>query len=83
MRSGQARLIPWQVLLPIYWIAVAWATLRALVEMGLRLVLEQSAPAQRPFSLRKASFPGQGLQPGVQDSSWDELRDLSYGDRLR
>lgn len=33
VRTGQARLIPWQALLPIYWIAVAWATLRALIDL--------------------------------------------------
>jgi hypothetical protein len=53
-------------------------TLRALVELGLRQVLSQSGPAAPKFELRKASFGGQGLQPGAQAASWDELRDLSY-----
>ena len=57
-------------------------TLRALVEMGLRQVLEQPAE-NRPFKLRKASFAGRGLQDGAKGSNWDELRDLSYGDRSR
>jgi hypothetical protein len=56
-------------------------TLRALVEMGLRQVLEESAKPKRPFKLRKASFRGSGLQAEVQGASWEQLREMSYGDR--
>ncbi len=58
-------------------------TLRALVEMGLRQVLEQPAQGRRAFKLRNASFRGDGLQEGVHGMDWDGLRDLSYGDRGR
>ena len=58
-------------------------TLRALVEMGLRQVLEQPLQGRGAFKLRKASFRGEGLQEGVRRMDWDELRDLSYGDRGR
>lgn len=58
-------------------------TLRALVEMGLRQVLEAPAKNKRPFKLRKASFRGRGLQPRAQGASWDQLREMSYGERGR
>jgi len=55
-------------------------TVRALIEHGLRLALNdrKQAPA---FQLRDASVAGRGLQPGAEDLSWDELRALAYGDR--
>ena len=55
-------------------------TVRALVEQGLRLVLEARRQAA-PFRLRDASVGGQGLQPGAEGLSWDALRALAYGDR--
>lgn len=55
-------------------------TVRALVEQGLRLALEQRG--QMPeFRIRDASVDGRGLQAGAEDLSWDELRALTYGDR--
>jgi Arc/MetJ family transcription regulator len=55
-------------------------TLRALVEQGLRSVLEDSA---RPhgFKLRKASFGGSGLRAEWVDASWDRIRELAYEGR--
>jgi hypothetical protein len=55
-------------------------TVRALVEQGLRLVIEERkrTPA---FRLRDASVGGEGLQPGVEGLSWEALRALAYGDR--
>jgi hypothetical protein len=58
-------------------------TLRALVEMDLRQVLEAPARNKRAFKLRKASFRGRGLQDGAQGASWEQLREMSYGDRGR
>lgn len=55
-------------------------TLRSLVERGLRRVVAESKPGA-PFRLRRASFKGRGLQAGVHDASWDELRDLAYRGR--
>jgi Arc/MetJ family transcription regulator len=48
-------------------------TLRALVEQGLRQVLEGQRRDARPFKLRKASFKGGGLQPGIDPSMFREL----------
>ena len=55
-------------------------TVRALVEHGLRLALDErrKKPA---FQLRDASVDGDGLQPGAEGLSWDALRGLAYGDR--
>ena len=55
-------------------------TVRALVEHGLRLVLEERRKAP-PFRLQDASVDGKGLQPGAEGLSWEQLRDLAYGDR--
>ena len=52
---------------------------RALVEAGLRSVLEdrQSAAAE-PFRLRDGAFQGgRGLQPGI---NWQDLAALAYED---
>jgi hypothetical protein len=55
-------------------------TVRALVEEGLRHVIGERKRAAR-FRLRKASFRGQGLQPGVADAAWERLRELAYEGR--
>ncbi len=55
-------------------------TLRALVEQGLRQVLEDSNRS-RTFRLRKASFRGRGLQREPRDASWEQLRALTYESR--
>ncbi len=57
-------------------------TLRALVEEGLRRVLAaRSHAAVGPFRLRDASVAGSGLQPGVEDGSWERIRGLTYDGR--
>lgn len=55
-------------------------TLRAIVERALRLALKSARPV-RPFRLKKASFRGKGLQPGVADGDWERIRDLAYKGR--
>ena len=55
-------------------------TVKALVELGLRRVIAEKKNAGT-FRLRKASFRGGGLQPGVKDASWDRLRELGYEGR--
>lgn len=54
--------------------------LRALVEEGLRRVIAESATRQ-PFKLRKASFRGRGLGPGIVEGGWVAVRDLAYEGR--
>ncbi|MGQ0651982.1 MAG: type II toxin-antitoxin system VapB family antitoxin [Betaproteobacteria bacterium] len=55
-------------------------TVKALVELGLRRVIAERKAAA-PFRLRKASFKGGGLQPGVRDATWEQLRELAYEGR--
>ena len=56
------------------------STLRALVEEGLRSVLERRATA-RSFRLRDGSFAGRGVQPGVDEGSWDNIATMIYEGR--
>jgi hypothetical protein len=51
-------------------------TLRAVVEEALRLRLAQGPP--RRFTLRRRPFKGRGLQPGIAEGNWEQLRDLIY-----
>ena len=53
-------------------------TVRALVEQGLRRVLQERRRGATGFKLRRASFKGRGLQPGVDGASFDRLRELAY-----
>ena len=55
-------------------------TVRAFVEQGLRRVLSERK-RRGAFRLRKASFKGNGLQPGVASGSWDRIRDAIYEGR--
>jgi hypothetical protein len=55
-------------------------TLRALIEEGLRRVLERRQQHGR-FRLRRATFRGNGLQPGVREGHWEPIRDRIYEGR--
>lgn len=55
-------------------------TLRALVEEGLRDAIARRAGRQR-FTLRRASFRGRGLKPGVVEGDWGRIRDAIYEGR--
>jgi len=55
-------------------------SLRALIEEGLRKVL-QERKQQDSFRLRDASVKGNGLQPGVRNGHWEQIRELVYEDR--
>ena len=52
-------------------------TVKALVEQGLRRVVEERR-ARPKFILRDASVDGQGIAPDVQVGGWDVVRDLIY-----
>jgi Arc/MetJ family transcription regulator len=55
-------------------------TIRAYVEQGLRrIVAERKSRGQ--FRLRKATYKGKGLQPGVQDATWERIRETIYQGR--
>lgn len=55
-------------------------TLRSLVEEGLRRVLAARSERMR-FRLKDAGFKGRGLQEGVEEGRWVELRDKIYEGR--
>jgi hypothetical protein len=56
-------------------------TVRELVEVGLRSVLQQRQSRSLPFKLRRASFKGKGLQPAMQGVQWDDIRERAYEGR--
>jgi predicted transcriptional regulator len=49
-------------------------SLRALVEQGLRQVVDRQRRAG-DFVLRDASVGGRGMRPEWQDAGWDRLRE--------
>ena len=55
-------------------------TVRAFVEQGLRRVLGERK-SRGAFRLRKATFKGKGLQPGVKDATWERIRETIYQGR--
>jgi hypothetical protein len=55
-------------------------TLKSLMEEGLRRIISERK-RRRKFKLRKATFRGSGLQPGLEGASWDRIRDISYEGR--
>lgn len=56
-------------------------TLRELVETGLRATLQQRSAKTKPFVLRDASFKGEGLQPGIREGDWQQIREMAYEGR--
>jgi Arc/MetJ family transcription regulator len=57
-------------------------TLRALVEAGLRMVVERRGRGKEErFELRDASVDGDGLQTEFRDAGWERLRDAAYDGR--
>lgn len=52
-------------------------TVRALIEQGLRRIIGERKRAGA-FRLRKVTFKGDGLQPGVAAASWERIRDMVY-----
>lgn len=53
------------------------ATLRSLIEQGLRQVVAEK-PQASEFRLRHASFKGEGLQAEIRGASWEQLREMAY-----
>lgn len=55
-------------------------TVRALIVEGLRRIISERKRAGA-FRLRRATFKGDGLQPGVAGAPWDRIRDIAYEGR--
>lgn len=56
-------------------------TVKALVEQGLRRVVSERRRGGGAFRLRKATFKGNGLQPGADGADWERIRTLAYEGR--
>lgn len=56
------------------------STVKALIEEGLQRIVKERKSRGR-FKLRKVTFKGKGLQPGVAGASWDRIRELTYEGR--
>jgi Arc/MetJ family transcription regulator len=57
-------------------------TLRTIVEAALRQHLEAAADEARARPrLRRHSFRGRGLQPGLSESDWAAVRERAYEGR--
>ena len=55
-------------------------TMRALVEEGIRRVVEADATEAETFALRDASAGAGGLREGVDDLGWDTMSRFLYPD---
>lgn len=55
-------------------------TLRELIELGLRRVLdERKQQDKKPFKLRDMRNRNAVLQPGIREGDWGQMLDLIYG----
>jgi hypothetical protein len=52
-------------------------TVRALIEAGLRRILEEQ-DRDGKFQLRDVSFGGEGLTPEFAEGGWQRMRDAVY-----
>src|SRR5690606_36264933 len=58
------------------------ATLRSLVEAGLRHELQRlENDKAQPFTLPDARVGGRGLRPEFRDAGWEKFREAAYGGR--
>ena len=55
-------------------------TVKALIEQGLRLVVRERL-RRGSFTLRRASFEGDGLAAGQSLQDWAAVRDQIYAER--
>ncbi len=56
-------------------------TLRALIEAGLRHVLATESEPKTAYSLPDARVNGQGVQPGIREGDWEQIRAIIYEGR--
>jgi hypothetical protein len=55
-------------------------TMKVIVEEGLRRIVSERK-RRSGFKLRKVTFKGNGLQPHLAGTSWDQILQLSYEGR--
>lgn len=56
-------------------------TLKALVDEGLRHIVESESLSKTPFKMKDASVGGNGLVDELKNASWPDIVAMSYGDR--
>jgi Uncharacterized protein conserved in bacteria (DUF2191). len=57
-------------------------TLRAILESALRNYLsDEKRPGQKTIRLRKHTFRGKGIQRGLEEENWAEIRKRAYEGR--
>jgi hypothetical protein len=57
-------------------------SLKAIIESALRGYLDEATQTPRPpFKLRKRTFSGRGLQPGLDWHDWATIRAMIYEGR--
>lgn len=57
------------------------ATLRSLIEEGLRWVVARRKKGTERFVLKDAAVGGKGVRPGVTEGDWEPLRETIYRGR--
>jgi hypothetical protein len=55
-------------------------TLKAVVEASLRKYISEAKPKAR-FVLKDGSVGGNGLQPGIREGDWEQIRSMIYEGR--
>jgi hypothetical protein len=60
--------------------AIQGTSLRALIEEGLRAVVDKRERRDR-FRLRRVTFDGEGLSPDLSGDVWKGIRDRAYEGR--
>lgn len=51
------------------------------METALRSYLEQTAEKSKEFPIEDRSFKGNGVQEGITEGSWEQIRGLIYEER--
>jgi hypothetical protein len=55
-------------------------TLKALINEGLQRVVKEHRKG-KPFRLEDGSVGGRGLNPDLENASWEKIRELAYEGR--
>lgn len=53
-------------------------TLKELIERGLRTVLDQQREPKRGARLKLRTYGSQGYVPGIEEGSWEQIRDIIF-----
>jgi hypothetical protein len=56
-------------------------SIKAVVESSLRLFLASEKKSRHRFKLKNGRVHGQGLQPGIREGDWEQIRSLIYEGR--